>query len=136
MIKSKKDYKYYLEYDKLALGRTGKRPAINNYIWKFQRLMRRRKYYTNCKGEFYSIQKIYLWHRYNKLSLQLGFEIPINSICPGAKLYGDIISGNNVAIGTNSIVNKSFNNNITIVGVLAKIINYNGSIGKLIIAAK
>lgn len=44
-------------------------------------------------------------------------------IGPGAKLFGDIRIGNNVAIGANSVVNKSFEDNVTIAGVPAKIVN-------------
>ncbi|MFA5771200.1 MAG: serine acetyltransferase [Thermoplasmata archaeon] len=44
-------------------------------------------------------------------------------IGPGAKLFGDIKIGNNVAIGANSVVNKSFPDNITIGGIPAKILS-------------
>lgn len=44
-------------------------------------------------------------------------------IGPGARIYGNITIGNDVVIGTNSVVNKSFNSNITIAGIPAKIIN-------------
>jgi len=45
----------------------------------------------------------------------------------GAKIFGDIDIGNNVAIGANSIVTKSFGDNITIAGVPAKIVSDRGS---------
>ena len=48
-------------------------------------------------------------------------------IGPGAKLYGKITIGNNVAIGANAVVNKSFGSNITIAGIPAKIISNNGA---------
>ncbi len=42
-------------------------------------------------------------------------------IGPGAKLYGGIILGNNVSIGANAVVNKSFEEGLcTLVGVPAK----------------
>lgn len=44
-------------------------------------------------------------------------------IGPGAKLYGDITIGNNVTIGANAVVNKSFPDNVTIAGVPAKVIS-------------
>ena len=44
-------------------------------------------------------------------------------IGPGAKLYGNITIGSNVVIGANSVVNKSFSDNITVAGVPAKKIN-------------
>ena len=43
-------------------------------------------------------------------------------IGPGAKLYGNITIGDNVKIGANSVVNKSFPSDVTIVGVPAKIL--------------
>ena len=47
-------------------------------------------------------------------------------IGPGAKLFGNITIGNNVAIGANAVVNKSFGANVTIVGIPAKIANRKG----------
>lgn len=49
-------------------------------------------------------------------------------IGPGAKLFGNIKIGDNVAIGANSVVNKSFGNNITIAGAPAEIINEIGAV--------
>ena len=48
-------------------------------------------------------------------------------IGPGAKLFGNITIGNNVMIGANSVVNKSFEDNVNIAGVPAKVINNNGN---------
>ena len=48
-------------------------------------------------------------------------------IGPGAKLFGNIIIGDNCAIGANAVVTKSFSGNCSIGGVPAKIINYNGT---------
>lgn len=45
---------------------------------------------------------------------------------PGAKIFGDIKIGNDVAIAANSVINKSFDNdNVTIGGIPGKIINEN-----------
>lgn len=43
-------------------------------------------------------------------------------IGPGAKIYGDIKIGDNVAIGANAVVNKSFESDSTVGGIPAKII--------------
>ena len=40
----------------------------------------------------------------------------------GAKIFGNITIGNNVKIGANAVVNKSFPDNVTIVGVPAHIV--------------
>lgn len=54
-------------------------------------------------------------------------------IGPGAKLFGEIELGNNIAIGANAVVNKSFHEDcITIAGVPAKKISDKGSKGLLI----
>lgn len=51
-------------------------------------------------------------------------------IGPGAKLFGKIKLGNNIAIGANSVVNKSFEeDNITIAGIPAKKIKDEGNVG-------
>jgi len=48
-------------------------------------------------------------------------------IAPGAKIFGKIKIGNNVAIGANAVVTKDLPDNAIAVGVPAKIINYNSS---------
>tara|TARA_R110000850_G_scaffold218852_2_gene344398 strand:- start:18297 stop:18884 length:588 start_codon:yes stop_codon:yes gene_type:complete len=51
-------------------------------------------------------------------------------IGPGAKLFGPIVIGSNVAIGANAVVNKSFaEGNYTIGGIPAKIISSKSSEG-------
>lgn len=52
-------------------------------------------------------------------------------IGPGAKIYGGIVIGDNVAIGANAVVNKSFADNVTIAGIPAKIISQKGSDGMI-----
>lgn len=51
-------------------------------------------------------------------------------IGPGAKLFGKIIIGNNVAIGANSVVNKDFPDDVTVAGVPAKIVSNKGTKGE------
>ncbi|HEY9630751.1 MAG TPA: serine O-acetyltransferase [Coleofasciculaceae cyanobacterium] len=48
-------------------------------------------------------------------------------IGPGAKLFGTITIGNDVAIGANAVVTKSLPENAVAVGIPAKIISYKGS---------
>ena len=47
-------------------------------------------------------------------------------VAPGARVIGNIKIGNNVVIGANSVVNKSFPSNVTVAGIPAKIINKKG----------
>lgn len=56
-------------------------------------------------------------------------------IGPGAKLFGKIKIGNNVAIGANAVVTKDVPDNVTVAGVPAKVINTKGSKGLIIYGA-
>ena len=51
---------------------------------------------------------------------------------PGAKVFGRINVGSNVAIGANSVVSKDVPDHVTVAGVPAKKINDSGSIGLII----
>lgn len=54
-------------------------------------------------------------------------------IGPGAKIYGPIEIGDNVAIGANAVVNQSFpEGNVTLAGVPARIVSHKGSKGLLV----
>lgn len=54
MIKSKKEYKYYLLCDRVALGITRKLPIpFIDDIWIFERCLRRTEYYKNCRRDIF-----------------------------------------------------------------------------------
>jgi len=111
MITTKKDYKYYLERDAIALEicRNSITSKIKNYLlpsptWKFQKLMRKLEFYTNCKNVgLYKFYILYLKYKYRKLSIKLNFSIPINVFGPGLSLvhYGTIIINHSTKIGAN-----------------------------------
>lgn len=50
MIQSKDDLKIYLQADKVSLNRKGNYPRINDYIWKYQILLRQCEYHINKSG--------------------------------------------------------------------------------------
>ncbi|CEQ09953.1 serine acetyltransferase [Paraclostridium sordellii] len=50
-------------------------------------------------------------------------------IGPGAKIIGSVKIGNNVAVGANAVVTKDIPDNAVVVGIPAKIISYDGSVG-------
>lgn len=50
-------------------------------------------------------------------------------IAPGAKVIGNIIVGNDVAIGANCVVTKDVPDHAVVVGIPGKVISYNGSCG-------
>jgi serine O-acetyltransferase len=183
MISSKSDYEAYLEADCRSLAvKKDLKTFVFDDIWRFERLMRRLEYYTNCKKRRFL--RIIVLLLYRKKSKELGFSIPINVfgpglsiahrgtiiisgyakigancrihacvnigtaagaldaspiigdncyIGPGAKIFGKIHIGPNVAIGANAVVNKDFpEGNVTIGGIPARIISAKTSEGLLI----
>ncbi len=52
MIENKKDLLFYLEQDRLALGKSKARPPlVGDEIWKYQRLLRKTEYWSNTKKQ-------------------------------------------------------------------------------------
>lgn len=182
MIRSREDYLFYLEADKISLNQKKRhpRPWIDE-IWIYQRSLRKCEYWNNCKKDisvFHQLYFLIIMFRLVRLATRLGFTIGLNCfgpglsiahygtivvngnakigkncriypgvniginpgdlkppkignnvyIGPGAKIFGDIEIADNIAIGANSVVNKSFSEeNITIAGIPAKKISDNGS---------
>ena len=138
MITSREDYEFYLEADKIALNNIQNIPFLEKDlyplkyfqdVYKFQRLLRKLEYYLNCKKSiFYKPLRVYLRWSFARLSQRLGFVIHPNvfgpglSIAyPGAVIVGDIRIADNIRIGANSFVNKSFlEEGITIAGAPAR----------------
>jgi serine O-acetyltransferase len=183
LIRSKADYRRYLEEDRVALRIAYRRPRpFTDEIWRFQRLLRKVEYLLNCPRSVwgrvaYPVARL----RFKRMSRSLGFTIPPNVfgpglsiahrgtivvndrarvgefcrihvcvnigvdargspgaprignrvyIAPGAKIYGDIEIADDVAIGANAVVNRSFTDpGITIAGVPARKIGEGGSKG-------
>ena len=104
MINSKADLILYLKEDQISLNYESRRhPRVfSDEIWKFERAMRRAEYYYNVYGAhspFYLIAKL----RYKKLSLKLGFSIPLNVFVPGLSIahYGTIVVNGRARVGSN-----------------------------------
>ena len=108
MIQSKKDYLYYLECDRIAMRKTGKRPRyLHDIIWTFERLLRKCEYYENCKHDLISrIYGKYLKYKYVKLSQKLGFSIAFNVCGPGLCIehYGQVLIHQCAHIGENCTI--------------------------------
>lgn len=178
MIKSKAEYRKYLEQDAKALGKKYKRPRMfGDDIWKFERLMRKCEYSMSWKGLGKLWSKVLRW-RYMRLSHKMNYSIPLNVFGPGlalvhwgpvvvskyakvgencrlqtmtvigatngeekaatignnvyiaigAKIIGDIVIADDVAIGAGAVVVKPITeSNTTWAGVPAKKISSNGS---------
>lgn len=201
MISSKKDLKSYLKADEASLGMRGGVPAKKRIkalfvpaIWKFEKKLRVLEYYHNCRRDIlgrciYYIKRI----DFDRYSLKLGYDIPINVfgpglsighpgtivvnqfarvganarihvgvsigtknrksssqdikldryyvpvigdnvyIGPGAKLFGNIKIGDDVAIGANAVVTKDVPNHVTVAGIPARVIDTRGSEGLAIL---
>jgi len=112
-INSKQGHKFYLEADKIALGRnnnTGTRRitdalGITDLIWRYLTLLRKAEYIHNCKtSPIYKLTtEKYLAFRLHRLGLILGFEIPLNVFGPGLRIihYGTIIVNSHARVGAN-----------------------------------
>ena len=188
MIRTKDDLIFYLEKDREALKRparkrfTGsfkdivKRALDPDLIWRFERVLRYTEYYSRNFGGINRFLFWWYYFKYKRLSLKLGFSIPldvfgpglsiahygtivVNSkarigkncrlhacvnigerkgkapqigdncyIGPGVIMYGDARIANNITIGANSVVNRSFEKEgVVIAGSPAKIIREDSS---------
>ncbi len=106
MIDSKEAYLRYLQQDKIALNRANdKRPRLfGDETWRFQILLRKLEYYTNCKhGIVAAIIRKYYKFRFHNMSVKLGFIIPINVFEEGLAIphYGFLGVHGNAKIGKN-----------------------------------
>lgn len=108
MIKSKIDYQFYLEADRIAFPverqlsfRARMKP---NRIYDFLKLLRKIEYYQNCKKDPVSrLRLLYFKLRFDALSLQLGYSIPPGIAGPGFSLghYGTIVINGATRLGAN-----------------------------------
>ena len=114
MIVSKDELIEYLAADKKALGRNRRKPAINDYIWKYQIYLRKCEYYSNHNKSLNLLLKVKgLWCKFRRsaLGVKCGFTIPINTIGKGLCLahYGTIIVSEYASIGENCRIHAGVN---------------------------
>ncbi len=124
MIKSKSDLRYYIREDAKNNSMQNKYGKITyrvlnyvipwggvNPIWNFILTMRRLEYYTNCPSPWNQIMRLYTKYKYRKLSMRLGFSIPINTFGPGVSIphYGTIVINPNAKIGSNCRIHVGTN---------------------------
>jgi serine O-acetyltransferase len=122
MIKTKEDLKYYLEADRIALGKP-KKSSIKlidrikllffpDYIYSFQKTLRKTEYLKNKnKNLFDKFNYFFELKEYHRLSYKLGFTIPVNVFGPGLSIahYGTIIINPNAKIGSNCRIHADVN---------------------------
>ncbi len=120
MIRSKKDYKYFLKADRLALGYPPRKNMMvlvkcfffPDEILRFQKILRKLEYYKNCKNDPVSfIYRVFLTKKFYKLSQKLGFSIPLNVFDAGLNIahYGTIIVNPSAKIGKNCRIHACTN---------------------------
>jgi serine O-acetyltransferase len=112
VIQSKEDYIYYLEADRLSLGKTEKTPPFfGDEIWKFERLLRKIEYYKNCKTGFFSnVYLFFLKWKFHNLSVKLGYHIDSNVCGPGLALHWHLVGIHGAAkIGANCLIQSGVN---------------------------
>ncbi len=115
MIHSKTDYLSYLAQDKEALNIGTekysflKRLFFPNLIWLFEKRLRRCEYFLNVKKG--GIQFFFAKILYRRISLKLGFSIPLNCFGAGLSIahYGTIVINSKVKIGKNCRIHTSVN---------------------------
>ena len=104
MIQTKKDLKEYLKSDQYALRQEGRRsPRFGrDEIWRFEILLRKAEYYTNNrKNPINRILYVIYKTRFHRMSVKLGFSIPLNVFGKGLSIahYGPIVVNSNAKIG-------------------------------------
>jgi len=111
MIESKADLKRYLDQDRIALGKTRKRPRIaGDEIWQYEILLRKTEYYMNCKKSLFGkAVAVWLHFRLRKKGRKLcGFHIPPNTFEEGLSIahWGPIVVHPNARIGKNCRIHQ------------------------------
>lgn len=128
MIKSKADYEFYLEADRVALrmypagsrlwwnglltapGLTRLGWFIEAEIWRFQRLLRKVEFLRNCgESRLSRISRLRSWYNFGKLSVKLGFTVPPNVFGPGLSIAhrGTIVVHPDSKVGENCRINQN-----------------------------
>ena len=108
MIKTKKQLKYYLECDRIALCRNKKYPSLfGDEIWKYQVVMRKLDYYETVRNPL----RFYYRFKFHHYSVKLGFSIPKDVAGPGFAIahYGTIIISIGAKIGENCRIHAGVN---------------------------
>jgi len=122
MIKTKDDYTFYLEADRIALAKTNspsssissqfKEHFFKDEIWKFQKALRKLEFLKNKKKNvFEKVNYFFAYRHYQKLSYKLGFTIPPNVFGPGLSIahYGSITINPKSRIGCNCRIHSGVN---------------------------
>lgn len=102
MIQSRQDYLDYLEADRISLNKTKNlKDLLFDDVWKFQRLMRKLEYLSNCDKS--KVLRVVYTFLYRRQSRKLGFSIPKNVFGPGLAIAhaGTIVVNSGAKVGAN-----------------------------------
>lgn len=104
-IRTREDYRFYLEADRASLEVTRSRPRLfGDEIWRFERLLRAVEYAENClTSPLWAPYRALLSLRLHRLSTRLGFTIPPNVFGPGLAIAhrGTIVVNSCARVGAN-----------------------------------
>lgn len=131
LIRSRQDYKRYLRRDAVALRCTRKRPRLfGDEIWKYQRCLRKQEYYlsfSKYKKMLFLIPIVFNKFKFKRLSLQLGFSIPVEVFDEGLSIahYGTIVVNPSAKVGKNCRIHEGVNIGATNGSAKAPIIGNN-----------
>ena len=113
MIRTREDYRNYLEADRLALGCAGGlREWLRNDIWRFQRLLRKAEYRRNtASGLIGRLLAQLTERRLDRMGRLLGFTIPVNVFGPGLSIAhrGTIVVNEHARIGAHCRIHVCVN---------------------------
>lgn len=121
MIQSKQDYKNYLKLDRISTGYNKTNNLIYkikdfffpSYEWQFIKALRWLEYCENVKKK--QVGGGFIWliakYKFRKISVKLGYSIPINVFGPGLSLphRGNIIINPQTYIGENCRIHVGVN---------------------------
>lgn len=113
MIRSRQEYLAYLEADRINLGC---KKRLTTYlfhdIWRYQRLLRKIEYYSNCKyGPVADVYKLWLRYRWYRLGMYLGISVKPNTAGPGLAIVheGNVRVHFNARLGANCRILEDVN---------------------------
>lgn len=112
MIHSKEDLRRYMEADRVMLEREGARPGPVDYVWKFERLLRRSEYWHNRpKTPLSLVWGKFLSLRLARMEARLGFSILLNVFDSGLSIahIGPIVVSPHARIGRNCRIHVGVN---------------------------
>lgn len=112
-MQTKKELKFFLEADKIALEKKGQRKPFwgRDEIWRFQILLRKTEYFSYKKDFLRRAWTLFLKWKLHRMSLRLGFTIPLHVFGPGLSLAhrGTIIVNSNARVGANCRIHACVN---------------------------